>query len=38
MYKVFKVSKTMVKAMQDIIGEQCLRNYGELGVSDKDKK
>ena len=37
---VFKFSKKMIKTNQNIIGEQCIRNYDDdvLTVCDEDKK
>ena len=38
-YNVSKISKRMVKANQDIIGDQCTRNDdGVLTVNNEDKK
>ena len=36
---VFKIEKRMVKNNQDIIGEQCIKNYdGVLTVGEQEKK
>ena len=37
---VFKFSKKMIKTNQNIIGEQCIRNYDDdvLTVCDEDQK
>ena len=35
---MFKFAKRMVKANQDIVGKQCIRNDDALTVSDEDKQ